>query len=501
MTLSSRGNPCGKSLRAICGYSLCYTEKSFSISLSCRAFTVVDSCRHAAHGLRLQGTALYAGGEIAGTEVAHHTGAKFPHTTRVTALNPFQFRDGELCVESVPLPQIAERFGTPSYVYSRRALTDSWRTFDAAFSGRDHLICYAIKANPNIGILNLFARLGSGFDIVSGGELARVLAAGGDPAKIVFSGVGKSASEMRAALAAGILCFNVESESELDLLNAVAAETGQRAPVSLRINPDVDAKTHPYIATGLKQNKFGIPHSDARRVYRKAAALPNIRVEGIDCHIGSQLTEISPFVEALERVLQLVDALQQDGIAVQHLDLGGGLGIQYRDETPPPISDYAAALHKTLGSRSFKLIFEPGRQLTGNAGLLLTQVLYLKPGSEKNFAIVDAAMNDLMRPALYDAWHGVTPVRQDDKATAAVYDVVGPVCESGDFLARDRHLTITAGSLLAVMSAGAYGMSMSSNYNTRPRAAEIMVDDDQCHLIRDRESVAALFANEHWLPD
>lgn len=497
----SRESHCGASPRAICGFSLCYTEKSFFTSLSRRAFTAVDSCRHAARGLRLQGAALPAGRKAAGTEIAHCTRAELNHTVRGNPLSPFQFREGELCAESVPLSHIAERFGTPSYVYSRKALTESWQSFDYAFSGREHLICYAIKANPNIGILNLFARLGSGFDIVSGGELARVLAAGGDPAKIVFSGVGKSATEMRAALTAGILCFNVESENELDLLNAVARDMNLRAPVSLRINPDVDAKTHPYIATGLKQNKFGISHTDARRIYRKAATLSNVRIEGIDCHIGSQLTEISPFVEALERVLQLVDALQQDGIAVHHLDLGGGLGIQYRDETPPPISDYAAALHKTLGSRSFKLIFEPGRQLTGNAGLLLTQVLYLKPGSEKNFAIVDAAMNDLMRPALYDAWHGVTPVREAAEAVAAVYDVVGPVCESGDFLARNRRLSIEAGSLLAVLSAGAYGMSMSSNYNTRPRAAEIMVDGDNCHLIRDRESVTALFAHEHCLPD
>ncbi|MFZ9562803.1 MAG: diaminopimelate decarboxylase, partial [Burkholderiales bacterium] len=386
------------------------------------------------------------------------------------------------------------------YVYSRAALTKAWRDFDAAFAGRDHLVCYAVKANPNIGVLNVFARLGSGFDIVSGGELARVLAAGGDPHKIVFSGVGKTAAEMRAALQAGILCFNIESAPELELLNRVAGEMGVTAPVSLRVNPDVDAKTHPYIATGLKDNKFGVAYDDALTVYRRARELPHLRIEGVDCHIGSQLTEVSPFVAALERVLALVDALAADGIAVHHIDLGGGLGIRYRNETPPPVAEYAESVLKTLGSRTQKLLFEPGRLLTGNAGVLLSEVLFLKHGQDRNFAVVDAAMNDLMRPALYEAWHDVLPLRATP-AGGRVYDIVGPVCESGDFLARDRQLSVNPGDLIAIASAGAYGMSMSSNYNTRPRAAEIMVDGDRIFPIRNRETVAELFAGEHRLPD
>lgn len=415
-------------------------------------------------------------------------------------MNPFQYRDGALHAEQVPLDRIAAQYGTPCYVYSRAALTAAWRDFDSAFAGRDHLLCYAVKANPNIGVLNVFARLGSGFDIVSGGELARVLAAGGDPRKIVFSGVGKTAAEMRAALQAGILCFNVESAAELELLNRVAGETGITAPVSLRVNPDVDAKTHPYIATGLKENKFGVAYDDALAVYRRARDLPHLRIEGVDCHIGSQLTEVTPFVAALERVLALVDALAADGIAVHHLDLGGGLGIRYRDETPPPVAEYANAVLKTLGRRTQKLLFEPGRLLTGNAGVLLSEVLYLKHGQDRNFAIVDAAMNDLMRPALYEAWHDVLPLRSAP-AGGRIYDIVGPVCESGDFLARERQLSVNAGDLIAIASAGAYGMSMSSNYNTRPRAAEIMVDGDRVYPIRDRETVAQLMAAEHRLPD
>jgi diaminopimelate decarboxylase len=415
-------------------------------------------------------------------------------------MSPFQYRDGELHAEGVALSRIAAQFGTPCYVYSRAALTTAWRSFDAAFAGRDHLVCYAVKANPNIGVLDVFARLGSGFDIVSGGELARVLAAGGDPRKVVFSGVGKTAAEMRAALEAGILCFNVESAAELELLDRVAAETGRIAPVSLRVNPDVDAKTHPYIATGLKENKFGVAYDDALAVYRRACGLRNLRIEGVDCHIGSQLTEIAPFVAALERVLALVDALERDGIAVRHLDLGGGLGIRYRDETPPAMADYAAALIAALGKRPQKLLFEPGRLLTGNAGVLLSEILYLKHGDERNFAIVDAAMNDLMRPALYDAWHEVLPLRGGGTASRE-YDIVGPVCESGDFLARGRPLAAKAGDLIAIASAGAYGMSMASNYNTRPRAAEVMVDGDRFYPVRDRESVAQLLANEHRLPD
>jgi diaminopimelate decarboxylase len=415
-------------------------------------------------------------------------------------MSQFQYHDGVLHAEQVPLARIAAQYGTPCYVYSRAALTNAWRDFDAAFAGRDHLVCYAVKANPNIGVLNVFARLGSGFDIVSGGELARVLAAGGDPRKIVFSGVGKTAAEMRAALQAGILCFNVESAPELELLNRVAGETGVSAPVSLRVNPDVDAKTHPYIATGLKENKFGVAYDDALTVYRRARDLPHLRIEGVDCHIGSQLTEVTPFVAALERVLALVDALAADGIPVHHIDLGGGLGIRYRDETPPPVAEYAKAVLKVLGQRTQKLLFEPGRLLTGNAGVLLSEVLYLKHGQDRNFAIVDAAMNDLMRPALYEAWHDVLQLRSAP-AGGRIYDIVGPVCESGDFLARERQLSVNAGDLIAIASAGAYGMSMASNYNTRPRAAEIMVDGDRVYPIRDRETVTQLMAAEHRLPD
>jgi len=415
-------------------------------------------------------------------------------------VNPFRYRNGELYAEDVPLAQIAARFGTPCYVYSRAALTRAWRDFDAAFAGRDHLLCYAVKANPNLGVLDVFARLGSGFDIVSGGELARVIAAGGDPRKVVFSGVGKTAAEMRQALATGILCFNVESAPELELLSRVAGEMGVTAPVSLRVNPDVDAKTHPYIATGLKENKFGVAYTEALAIYRRARDLPHLHIAGVDCHIGSQLTEVAPFIAALERVLALVDALAGEDITISHIDLGGGLGIRYQDETPPAVADYAQALIRILADRPQKLLFEPGRLLTGNAGVLLATVLYLKPGADKNFAIVDAAMNDLMRPALYEAWHDVLPLREA-AAGGESYDVVGPVCESGDFLARDRQLSVNPGDLIAIASAGAYGMSMSSNYNTRPRAAEVMVDGSTTHLIRDRESVAMLLAIEHRLPD
>ena len=411
----------------------------------------------------------------------------------------FGYQHGKLHAEAVPLSRIAEQHGTPCFVYSRTALSDAWRAYDSAFSGRDHLVCYAVKANPNLAILNLFARLGSGFDIVSGGELQRVLAAGGDPGKIVFSGVGKTADEMRRALAAGILCFNVESESELIRLDRIAGELGKTAPVGLRVNPDVDAKTHPYIATGLKQNKFGISYHEAPALYRRARDLAHLRIEGIDCHIGSQLTEIAPFAAALEKILDLLDRLQQDGIEITHLDLGGGLGICYRDETPPAIEEYARVLTGLIGARTQKLLFEPGRALVGNAGVLLTRVEYLKHGGEKNFAIVDAAMNDLMRPALYDAWHQVLPVAASEEG-GQPYEIVGPVCESGDFLARDRRLALREGDLLAIMSAGAYGMSMSSNYNTRPRAAEVMVDGTASHLIRERETVEELIAHEHLLP-
>lgn len=410
----------------------------------------------------------------------------------------FQYRDGALCVEQVPLADIAAQFGTPCYVYSRAALTDGYRQFSNALQGREHLVCYAVKANSNLAILNVFARLGAGFDIVSGGELQRVLAAGGDAGKVVFSGVGKSVAEMRLALEAGILCFNVESAAELDRLNEVAGAMGKVAPVSLRVNPDVDAKTHPYISTGLKQNKFGVAYTEAIALYRKAAALPHLHVTGVDCHIGSQLTETSPFIAAVEKVLALVDALANEGIHLEHIDLGGGLGIRYNDETPPAIADYAAALLDALKGRSEKLILEPGRVLVGNAGALLTRVEYLKPGEEKNFAIVDAAMNDLMRPALYDAWHDIVPVRERDGEPRS-YNIVGPVCESGDFLGHDRALTLAEGDLLAICSAGAYGMTMSSNYNTRPRAAEVMVEGAKVHEIRLREQVQDLFAMERVL--
>jgi diaminopimelate decarboxylase len=411
----------------------------------------------------------------------------------------FSRHDAELCVESVPLSRIAEEFGTPCYVYSHAALTAAYQSFDSAFAERDHLICYAVKANSSLAILNLFARLGAGFDIVSGGELARVLAAGGDAKRVVFSGVGKTADEMRQALEAGILCFNVESESELERLNKVAGEMGKRAPVSLRVNPDVDPKTHPYISTGLKGNKFGIAYTDAVRLYCKARDLPHLDVVGIDCHIGSQITEVTPFADALDKILLLIDALEKEGIEIHHLDLGGGLGICYSDETPPPVADYADTLLEKLTDRKFKILLEPGRALVGNAGLLLTKVEYLKHGETKNFALVDAAMNDLMRPALYDAYHAILPVKENT-GIAQRYEIVGPVCESGDFLGHDRHLHLAEGDLLAVMSAGAYGMSMSSNYNTRPRAAEIIVQKNNTHLIREREKIPQLFALERLLP-
>jgi diaminopimelate decarboxylase len=360
---------------------------------------------------------------------------------------------------------------------------------------REHLLCYAVKANSNLAVLNVFARLGAGFDIVSGGELQRVLAAGGEAGKVVFSGVGKSEAEMRLALSAGILCFNVESAAELDRLNEVAASMGKVAPVSLRVNPDVDAKTHPYISTGLKQNKFGVAYEEALALYRKAQGMRNLRICGMDCHIGSQLTETSPFIAAVEKVLVLVDALSKEGISLEHLDLGGGLGIRYKDETPPAIADYVQALLVALSGRAEKIILEPGRILVGNSGVLLTQVEYLKHGEEKNFAIVDAAMNDLMRPALYDAYHEIIPVLREQHVSQS-YEVVGPICETGDFIGHARELAIAPKSLLAVLSAGAYGMSMSSNYNTRPRAAEAMVDGNNVHLVRERESVEQLFAGE-----
>jgi diaminopimelate decarboxylase len=407
----------------------------------------------------------------------------------------FHYRQGRLYAEAVPLDDIARRFGTPCYVYSRRALEDGYRQFTGALHGCEHLICYAVKANSNLAVLNLFARLGAGFDIVSGGELQRVLAAEGAANKVVFSGVGKTAAEMRLGIEAGILCFNVESEAELERLNVVAGQVGRKAPVSLRVNPDVDAQTHPYISTGLKQNKFGVAYADALSLYRKAAAMAHLHITGMDCHIGSQLTEVGPFIAAAEKVLALADQLAEEGIRLEHIDFGGGLGIRYNDETPPSIADYSDVLLQALRGRSEKLIIEPGRVLVGNAGLLLTSVEYLKPGEERNFAIVDAAMNDLMRPALYDAWHDIRPVLSRD-LPAQIYEVVGPVCETGDFLGHARELAIAQGDLLAVMSAGAYGMSMSSNYNTRPRAAEVMVNGTDMQLIRERESISQLFLGE-----
>ena len=414
-------------------------------------------------------------------------------------MNTFEYKNGELHAENIALSQIAAKHGTPCYVYSKQALTHAFNNFEAGLKGTNHLVCFAVKANPNIAILNVFAKLGAGFDIVSGGELARVLAAGGDPQKIVFSGVGKNADEMRAALKAGIFCFNVESASELVRLNTVAGEMGKIAPVSLRVNPNVDAKTHPYISTGLKNNKFGVAFEDALDVYTQAAAMSHIAVHGVDCHIGSQITELSPFIDALDRVLGLVDALEAMGIHISHIDVGGGIGITYADETPPAFSDYAQAILAKIGARNVKLLFEPGRALVGNAGVLLTKVEYIKKTESKNFAIVDAAMNDLMRPALYDAYHDIVALLPRNGETSN-YEIVGPVCESGDFLGHDRALNLIEGDLLAIKSAGAYGMSMASNYNTRPRAVEIMVDGDSPFVIRQREKIADLFALENTLP-
>ena len=419
--------------------------------------------------------------------------------TLVARPRGFDHVDGELCAEGTPLTAIAARFGTPCYVYSRALLTHAFREFDAAFDGVPHLVCYAMKANPSLAIVDLFASLGSGFDIVSGGELARVQAAGGDPRKVVFSGVGKTDAEMEAALAAGILCFNVESPSELDHLSAIAARMGRRAPVSLRVNPDVDPRTHPYIATGLRESKFGVSFGDAPALYRRAASLAAIDVGGIDMHIGSQITELEPYREAAAKMLSLVDALAADGIALSHVDFGGGLGTRYRDETPVSIADYAAMVRGVMHGRRERLLFEPGRRLVADAGVLLTRVRLLKSAGARNFAVVDAAMNDLLRPALYGAWHGVDAVAPRG-GTAVCYDIVGPVCESGDFLAHERMLDLAEGDLLAVRSAGAYAMAMSSNYNARPRACEVLVDGDAVNLIRRRETIAELVAQESRLP-
>jgi len=417
-------------------------------------------------------------------------------------ISSFSLKNDQLCAESVALTEIARRFGTPCYIYSRAGLEAGLDAFLSELSGVDAQLCYAVKANSNLALLDVLARRGAGFDIVSGGELKRVLAAGGDPRKIVFSGVGKSAEEMAFALRTGILCFNVESAPELERLDGVAATLGVRAPVGLRVNPDVDARTHPYISTGLKKNKFGVAYADAPDVYRRAARLPNLEVTGLGCHIGSQLLDPAPFAEALDKLLLLLDRLAADGIVPRHIDLGGGLGIRYRDEAELTIKSYLSPLLNKLRGRALKILLEPGRRLVGNAGVLLTRVEYLKPGEVKNFAIVDAAMNDLARPALYDAWHDIVAVcpRQACQVPPSPWEIVGPICESGDFLGHDRRLSLAQGDLLAIMSAGAYGMSMSSNYNTRPRAAEVMVDGDQAHLIRRRETVEELYALESRLP-
>lgn len=415
-------------------------------------------------------------------------------------MDHFNYRQGRLVAEEVEVAELAKAHGTPCYIYSRATIERHWQAFDIALGDHPHLICYAVKANSNLAILNVLARLGSGFDIVSGGELQRVLQAQGDPSKVVFSGVGKREEEMRQALQVGIRCFNVESRAELERLSRVASAMGNKASVSLRVNPDVDAKTHPYISTGLKKNKFGIAIEDAREVYRVAADMPGIAAVGIDCHIGSQLTELSPFIDALGRVLNLAEQLRSDGIAIEHLDLGGGLGIRYHDETPPLPHEYAAAIFSLLESTPYEIILEPGRAIMGNAGILVTKVEYLKHGAERNFAIVDAAMNDLMRPALYEAWQEIIPVIPRNGGSAIVYDVVGPICETGDFIGRQRSMNIAPDDLLAVCSSGAYGFSMASNYNSRLRVAEIMVDGDQAYLIRERERFDQLIQGERLLP-
>ncbi|MCE1118775.1 MULTISPECIES: diaminopimelate decarboxylase [Pseudomonas] len=415
-------------------------------------------------------------------------------------MDAFNYRGGELFAEGVGLSAIAERFGTPTYVYSRAHIEAQYRSYTDALQGVEHLVCFAVKANSNLAVLNLLARMGSGFDIVSGGELERVLAAGGRADRVVFSGVGKTREDMRRALEVGVHCFNVESTDELERLQVVAAELGKVAPVSLRVNPDVDAGTHPYISTGLKENKFGIAIADAEAIYVRAAQLPNLEVVGVDCHIGSQLTTVEPFLDALDRLLVLVDRLAECGIHLRHLDLGGGVGVRYRDEQPPLVADYIKAIRERVGDRDLALVFEPGRYIVANAGVLLTRVEYLKHTEHKDFAIIDAAMNDLIRPALYQAWMGVSAVMPREGEGRA-YDLVGPICETGDFLGKDRVLNLAEGDLLAVQSAGAYGFVMSSNYNTRGRCAEVLVDGDQAFEVRRRETIAELFAGESLLPE
>ena len=413
----------------------------------------------------------------------------------MTPFRFFEYRNGDLHVEDVAWASIAATFGTPTYVYSRAALTAAWSEFTSELAGCDALVCYAMKANSNLAVLDTFARLGAGFDIVSGGELKRVIAAGGAPSKVIFSGVGKTEEDIALALSHGIFCFNIESASELERVNKVAGELGRVAPISIRVNPDVDAHTHPYISTGLKENKFGVELHAAVSLYRRAAGLANVEITGIDCHIGSQLTDPAPLFEALEKMLALIDVLAVEGITIRHLDLGGGLGIRYSNEIPPDPGAYMREVLRRVGSRRLKLMFEPGRNLVGNAGVLVTRVEFLKAAAAKHFAIVDAAMNDLLRPSLYSAHHDIVEVRLTGMP-AATYDVVGPVCESGDFLGKERKLAIAEGDLLAVMSAGAYGMAMASNYNARPRAAEVLVNGGKCDLVRLRENVDDLYALE-----
>lgn len=408
----------------------------------------------------------------------------------------FKYKNNLLHAEEIDLASIAEQFDTPCYVYSRMTLENNWHEFNNAFGDTAHRICYAVKANSNIAILNLLARLGSGFDIVSLGELERVLAAGGDPKKIVFSGVGKKIAEIKRALEIGIHCFNVESEAELERINFLAEKLNCIAAIALRVNPNIDAKTHPYISTGLKENKFGIEIENAVELCEKISSLSNVKLIGIACHIGSQLTDLSPFVEAIGRVMELANQLQAKGIALQHLNLGGGLGVNYRDEEPPHITDYVNVLRNKLGNCPFEIIIEPGRAITANTGVLLTRVEYIKENYAKNFAIVDAAMNDLVRPALYEAWQKIIPVRENNTSNKKLYDIVGPVCETADFLGKDRELDLQQGELLAICSSGAYGFSMSSNYNSRPKAAEILVDGNKVHLIREREKITDLFSAE-----
>ena len=409
----------------------------------------------------------------------------------------FQYKNEQLYVEDLPVKQLAKEFGTPLYIYSRATLERHWHAFDSALGDHPHLICYAVKANSNIGILNIMAKLGSGFDIVSQGELERVLAAGGEASKVVFSGVAKSRAEIMRALEVGIRCFNVESIAELHHINQIAGEMGKIAPISLRVNPDVDAHTHPYISTGLKENKFGVSVNEAREVYKLAATLPHVKITGMDCHIGSQLTELHPFLDATDRLIRLIEQLQEDGITLKHLDLGGGLGVTYTDETPPHPSDYAAALlNKLKGYENLEIILEPGRAIAANAGILVAKVQYLKSNESRNFAITDTGMNDMIRPALYEAYMNIIEIDRTLEREKAIYDVVGPVCETSDFLGKQRELTIAEGDYIAQRSAGAYGASMSSNYNSRPRTAEVLVDGNKAHLIRRRESLSELWALE-----